>query len=100
MYELAKAYLRDTLLESCAGGIGGDGSDGVHKGSSGSGGASAAAPTSARMAARVRAAGSACGANPLAVVVPCHRVLRTGDGLGGYAWGLERKKALTERERG
>ena len=47
----------------------------------------------------VRAAGSACGANPLAVVVPCHRVLRTGGGPGGYAWGLERKAALTERER-
>ena len=48
----------------------------------------------------VRAAGSACGANPLAVVVPCHRVLRTGGGPGGYAWGLERKAALNERERG
>ncbi|WP_375403296.1 bifunctional transcriptional activator/DNA repair enzyme AdaA [uncultured Sphingomonas sp.] len=48
----------------------------------------------------VRAAGSACGANPLAVVVPCHRVLRTGGGAGGYAWGVERKQALIERERG
>ncbi|HEX8383746.1 MAG TPA: methylated-DNA--[protein]-cysteine S-methyltransferase [Sphingomonas sp.] len=48
----------------------------------------------------VRAAGSACGANPIAVVVPCHRVLRSGGGLGGYAWGLERKRALGERERG
>jgi AraC family transcriptional regulator of adaptative response/methylated-DNA-[protein]-cysteine methyltransferase len=50
--------------------------------------------------AAVRAAGSACGANPLAVVVPCHRVLRTGGGPGGYAWGLERKRTLIERERG
>lgn len=48
----------------------------------------------------VRAAGAACGANPLAVVVPCHRVLRTGGAPGGYAWGVERKRALLERERG
>lgn len=48
--------------------------------------------------AAVRAAGSACGANPLAVVTPCHRA-RRGDGTpGGYAWGLERKRALLERE--
>lgn len=46
----------------------------------------------------VRAAGSACGANPLAVVTPCHRAKR-GDGtLGGYAYGLERKRALLNRE--
>jgi AraC family transcriptional regulator of adaptative response/methylated-DNA-[protein]-cysteine methyltransferase len=48
----------------------------------------------------VRAAGTACGANPLAVVVPCHRAKR-GDGtLGGYAYGLERKAALLRRESG
>lgn len=47
----------------------------------------------------VRAAGTACGANQLAVVIPCHRALRTGGGLGGYAYGLERKTALIERER-
>lgn len=46
----------------------------------------------------VRAAGSACGANPLAVVVPCHRVLRSDGGLGGYAYGIARKQALLERE--
>lgn len=46
----------------------------------------------------VRAAGSACGANPVAVLVPCHRVLRTGGGLGGYAYGLQRKQALLDRE--
>lgn len=46
----------------------------------------------------VRAAGSACGANPVAVVVPCHRAQR-GDGTpGGYAYGLERKRALRGRE--
>ncbi len=50
--------------------------------------------------AAVRAAGSACGANPLALVVPCHRAKRTDGTLGGYAYGLERKKALLERERG
>lgn len=47
----------------------------------------------------VRAAGTACGANQLAVVIPCHRALRTGGGLGGYAYGLERKRALLARER-
>lgn len=46
----------------------------------------------------VRAAGSACGANPVSIIVPCHRVQR-GDGtLGGYAYGVERKVALRTRE--
>ena len=45
-----------------------------------------------------RAVGSACGANPLAVLIPCHRA-RRGDGSpGGYAWGLERKAELLRRE--
>ena len=48
----------------------------------------------------VRAAGTACGDNALAVLIPCHRVLRSDGGLGGYAYGLERKKALLARERG
>lgn len=48
----------------------------------------------------VRAAGSACGANPVAVVVPCHRALRSDGGDGGYAWGVERKRALLDREGG
>jgi AraC family transcriptional regulator, regulatory protein of adaptative response / methylated-DNA-[protein]-cysteine methyltransferase len=47
----------------------------------------------------VRAAASACAANRLAVLVPCHRVLRGDGGLGGYRWGLERKRALIDRER-
>ena len=47
-----------------------------------------------------RAAGSACGANPVAVVVPCHRARRADGGAGGYAWGLARKDALLTRERG
>lgn len=46
----------------------------------------------------VRAVGSACGANPLGVVVPCHRALRSDGGLGGYYWGLPRKKTLLAKE--
>jgi AraC family transcriptional regulator of adaptative response/methylated-DNA-[protein]-cysteine methyltransferase len=47
----------------------------------------------------VRAAASACGANRIAVLVPCHRVLRGDGNLGGYRWGLERKRVLIDRER-
>jgi AraC family transcriptional regulator of adaptative response/methylated-DNA-[protein]-cysteine methyltransferase len=47
----------------------------------------------------VRAAGSACGDNQLAILIPCHRVVRSDGGLGGYAYGLERKKALLKKER-
>ena len=46
----------------------------------------------------VRAAGNALGANPMPVVVPCHRVLRTGGKLGGYTGGLERKEFLLRLE--
>lgn len=46
----------------------------------------------------VRAVGTACATNPLPVVVPCHRVLRTDGSLGGYAGGLEAKKALLTLE--
>jgi methylated-DNA-[protein]-cysteine S-methyltransferase len=46
----------------------------------------------------VRAAGTACGRNPLPVVVPCHRVLRSSGGLGGYGGGLPMKRALLELE--
>lgn len=45
-----------------------------------------------------RAAGSALGSNPLPIVVPCHRVLRSGGGLGGYAGGLDVKRRLLEIE--
>lgn len=48
----------------------------------------------------VRATGTACGDNPLPLLVPCHRVLRSDGGLGGYAYGLARKEKLLERERG
>ena len=47
----------------------------------------------------VRAAGNALGANPMPIVVPCHRVVRTGGGLGGYTGGLERKERLLALER-
>jgi len=47
----------------------------------------------------VRAVGSACGANPVALAVPCHRAVRTDGGLGGYAWGIARKKKLLKLER-
>lgn len=50
-------------------------------------------PTAARAVAR------ACATNPVAVVVPCHRVVAAGGGLGGYRWGTERKRELLERER-
>ncbi len=47
----------------------------------------------------VRAVGSACASNPVSVITPCHRVLRTDGTLGGYRWGLERKQALLDQER-
>ncbi|HEX6985171.1 MAG TPA: methylated-DNA--[protein]-cysteine S-methyltransferase [Planctomycetaceae bacterium] len=47
----------------------------------------------------VRAVGNACGANPVAPLIPCHRVLASDGTLGGYGFGLERKRALLERER-
>ncbi|GBD16380.1 Bifunctional transcriptional activator/DNA repair enzyme Ada [bacterium HR26] len=50
-------------------------------------------PTAARAVAR------ACAANPVALVVPCHRVVREDGGLGGYRWGIERKRALLDLER-
>lgn len=46
----------------------------------------------------VRAAGTACGRNPLPLLVPCHRVLRSGGGLGGYGGGVEMKRGLLELE--
>ena len=45
-----------------------------------------------------RAAGNALGANPIPIVIPCHRVLRAAGALGGYAGGPERKRALLELE--
>ncbi len=65
---------------------------------------SGATTTYAELAARLgspgasRAVGSACAANPLAVIVPCHRVVRRSGDLAGYRWGLARKRALLDRE--
>jgi AraC family transcriptional regulator of adaptative response/methylated-DNA-[protein]-cysteine methyltransferase len=50
-------------------------------------------PTSAR------AVGRACGANPVALLIPCHRVVRKDGDAGGYRWGIARKEALLDRER-
>jgi AraC family transcriptional regulator, regulatory protein of adaptative response / methylated-DNA-[protein]-cysteine methyltransferase len=49
-------------------------------------------PTAARAVAR------ACATNPVSVIIPCHRVIREDGGLGGYRWGLKRKRALLDRE--
>jgi methylated-DNA-[protein]-cysteine S-methyltransferase len=54
--------------------------------------------TSAGNERAVRAAGTACGSNPIPVVVPCHRVLRTSGALGGYGGGLPMKEALLRLE--
>lgn len=48
----------------------------------------------------VRAVAQACGANPLAVVVPCHRVVGRDGAMTGYRWGVERKKLLLQHESG
>ena len=45
-----------------------------------------------------RAVGNACAANPVAVVIPCHRVVRAAGGAGAYRWGADRKQALLARE--
>jgi len=49
-------------------------------------------PTAARAVAR------ACATNPVAVAIPCHRVVRESGEMGGYRWGMERKEALLEME--
>jgi len=50
-------------------------------------------PTASRAVAR------ACASNPVAVAIPCHRIVRNNGDMGGYRWGAERKKALLEMER-
>ena len=46
----------------------------------------------------VRAVGTACGANPVAIIVPCHRIVGSNGGLGGFGGGLDMKRALLEKE--
>jgi AraC family transcriptional regulator of adaptative response/methylated-DNA-[protein]-cysteine methyltransferase len=46
----------------------------------------------------VRAVADACAANNVALAIPCHRVVRNDGALGGYSWGIERKRILIERE--
>lgn len=53
----------------------------------------------AGIASAVRAAGSACAQNLVAPIVPCHRIVRTGGGLGGYYYGLQTKEWLLAHER-
>jgi AraC family transcriptional regulator of adaptative response/methylated-DNA-[protein]-cysteine methyltransferase len=47
----------------------------------------------------VRAVGRACGANPVALAIPCHRVVAADGTLGGYRWGVDRKRRLLQAER-
>ena len=50
------------------------------------------------LAGGARAVARACAANPCAIVVPCHRVVRADGAIGGYRWGVARKRALLARE--
>ena len=50
-------------------------------------------------ASSARAVGTAIGANPIAWLIPCHRVIQTSGGMGGYRWGLDRKKDLLKWEK-
>ena len=47
----------------------------------------------------IRAVGTANGANPVSIIIPCHRAIRSSGHLGGYRWGLDRKRRLLEMER-
>jgi methylated-DNA-[protein]-cysteine S-methyltransferase len=49
--------------------------------------------------AAARAVGAACGRNPIGIIVPCHRAVGADGSLTGFAWGIERKRWLLERER-
>ena len=51
-----------------------------------------------RRPSAVRAVARACATNPVAIAIPCHRVVRSNGEMGGYRWGIERKKSLLELE--
>jgi len=53
---------------------------------------------SIRQPSAVRAVARACATNPVAIAIPCHRIVRSDGDLGGYRWGIQRKKALLEME--
>jgi methylated-DNA-[protein]-cysteine S-methyltransferase len=53
----------------------------------------------AQLGSAARAVGAANGANPVGLVIPCHRVIATGGALTGYAWGIDRKRWLLDHER-
>jgi AraC family transcriptional regulator of adaptative response/methylated-DNA-[protein]-cysteine methyltransferase len=55
--------------------------------------------TGIRQPSAIRAVARACATNPVALAIPCHRVLRSNGDLGGFRWGLDRKKALLELEK-
>jgi methylated-DNA-[protein]-cysteine S-methyltransferase len=50
-------------------------------------------------AQKARAVGNACGSNPIGIIIPCHRIVKSDGGLGGYAGGLSKKKFLLDLER-
>ena len=51
-----------------------------------------------RRPSAVRAVARACATNPVAIAIPCHRIVRSNGEMGGYRWGIERKKSLLELE--
>ena len=55
-------------------------------------------PRAKAHAKAARAVANACAANPVGLVTPCHRVVRSDGSLGGYHWGIERKSALLAKE--
>ena len=47
----------------------------------------------------IRAAASACGKNPIVILIPCHRVVASGGGMGGYSGGIKKKRLLLKHEK-
>jgi len=55
-------------------------------------------PASSNDPLGARAVAKACAANPVAILIPCHRVVRANGSLGGYRWGIKRKASLLDLE--